>query len=64
MTSKEVRTATRAELQEYLENRGFGVYEDEETEDLRTAAQLDINMVEEEEPDPPDPYDYRADKED
>ena len=37
-----IPTATRAELQAYLEHRGFAVYETEDTEDLREAAQLDM----------------------
>lgn len=40
--SIDVRRATRAELQAYLEARGFAVYEHEDTEDLRQAALLDI----------------------
>lgn len=37
-----VFTATRAELQEYLERRGFAVYEHEDTDDLREATRLDM----------------------
>lgn len=39
-TPDELATATRAELQQYLEARGFAVYESEDVEDLRTAAIL------------------------
>jgi hypothetical protein len=46
VTSEEVGTATRAELQEYLEGRGFAVYESEHTEELREAAAQDIELVE------------------
>jgi hypothetical protein len=38
MTRQEIAHATREELQEYLEGWGYGVYETEPTEDLRTAA--------------------------
>ena len=48
MTSEQVETATRAELQEYLEARGFAVYESESTEDLREAARQDIELIEKE----------------
>ena len=37
--------ATREELQAYLESRGFAVYAHEDTEDLRTAANLDRNLL-------------------
>jgi hypothetical protein len=37
-----VFTMTRAELVEYLEGRGFAVYENEPTEELREAARLDM----------------------
>ena len=42
----DVSGATRQELQEYLENRGFAVYEKEDTEDLREAVRLDIPIAE------------------
>jgi hypothetical protein len=44
MTKEEVETATRAELQAYLENQGFAVFEKEHTEDLRIAVRLDIEV--------------------
>jgi len=34
--------ATREQIQEYLEGRGFAVYDSEDTETLRKAALLDI----------------------
>jgi hypothetical protein len=37
----EMKTATREELQAYLEGRGFAVYDHEDIDDLRTAAMLD-----------------------
>lgn len=33
---------SRWELQQYLEERGFAVYDHEDTEDLREAARLDM----------------------
>lgn len=33
---------SRWELQDYLERRGFAVYDNENTEDLREAARLDM----------------------
>jgi len=40
MTDKELKTATRDELQGYLESRGFAVYSSEKTKELRVAARL------------------------
>lgn len=48
LTREEVETATRAELQAYLESRGFAVYESESTEDLREAARQDVELIEKE----------------
>jgi len=44
MNEEELATATRAELQEYLESWGFAVYESEDTEKLRVAAMLNASM--------------------
>jgi hypothetical protein len=40
MTDKELKTATRDELQGFLEARGFAVYASETTKELRVAARL------------------------
>ena len=40
MTDKELKTATRDELQGFLEARGFAVYASETTKELRIAARL------------------------
>lgn len=50
-TSEELLTASRSEIQDYLEGRGFAVYDSEGTEQLRIAAVLDAKEVEAEEPD-------------
>lgn len=46
VTREEAETATRAELQAYLEGRGFAVHEKEHTEELRIAVMLDIDEPE------------------
>jgi hypothetical protein len=37
-----INSRTRQQLQEYLECRGFAVYDHEDTEVLREAVQLDM----------------------
>jgi hypothetical protein len=37
-TAKEIKAMTRKELWHYLEARGFAVYSDESTKELREAA--------------------------
>lgn len=39
-----LETASRDELQQYLESRGYGVYDHEDTEDLRKAAIDDVRQ--------------------
>ena len=50
MTWQQLRTADRPALQEYLESRGFAVYDSEDTESLREAAILDAKEVTEDAP--------------
>lgn len=45
MKSEDVENASRDELQEYLEGRGFAVYDSEHVEELREAVRLDIDLV-------------------
>ena len=42
-TRSELKTAKRAELQSYLEHRGFAVDSDESTTELREAALEDFD---------------------
>jgi len=42
MEEKPVRSWTRAELEAYLEGRGFAVYSDESIDKLREAVRLDM----------------------
>ena len=42
---QDINQASRQELQEYLEGRGFAVYDHEDVETLREAARLDIDEV-------------------
>lgn len=39
---QEIRWMDRGQLQTHLEVRGFAVYDNESFDDLRTAAQLDM----------------------
>jgi len=40
---------SRAEITEYLESRGFAVYDHEDVESLRSAAKLQMELEEKEE---------------
>ena len=42
MTRDAVKTATREELQAYLESRGFAVYAKDKISDLRVAARMQM----------------------
>jgi len=42
VTPENVDNVSRFQLEQYLERRGFAVYDDEETSDLREAVRLDL----------------------
>ena len=42
MSKNDYRFMSRAEIEEYLESRGFAVYDDESTKELREAVRLQM----------------------